>query len=129
VKDKLKAFSEKVKMWQVILVFTITVVGFLSPYVIKLDARWAKAEETFNSIQQVYQHSLKQSQRLDIKIAEDKLDKSLNDKTTFELKYGLDTSIYSDAEQQLYITIIKQWEKSTIEYNAALEEKEIEEPE
>ena len=100
--------------------------ALVSPFAIKIDNRWAHAEATFNTIQQVYQHSLKQEQRLDIKIAEDKLDRAAQDKITFELKYGLDSTKYSDAESQLYIEIIKKWGKATIEYQQALEPPEEE---
>lgn len=116
----IKTLTDKVKSWHIILVFVVTFIGFVSPYVVKLDNRWAKAEDTFQSIQQVYTHSLKTSQRLDIKIAEDELNKVTKYKIEFEIKYGIDPTLWSAAEQQLYITILEQYEKAKLSYENAV---------
>lgn len=122
---KFKELVERVKGVHVIIGFMVLLAGVGSPFVVRLDNRWAKAEATFNSIQQVYQHSLKQEVRLDIKIAEDKLDTARQNKIEFELRYGLDITKYSEAEEQLYIMIIKDWEKTTIAYELAINPPDI----
>jgi hypothetical protein len=122
---KKPTWLEKIKKAHVVIGFMVLLASAASPFVVKIDHRWAKAEATFDSIQQVYQHSLATAKRVDVKIAEDKVDKASSDKTSFELKYGLDSTKYSDAEGALYIRIIKAWEKASIEYELALQGEPI----
>ena len=119
MKEKFQNFVSKIKTWQVILTFTAGLIALAGPWVIKIDDRYAKAAEEFQTNQQIQQSLHILSSRLDVKIAKDKYDSARQQKIEFELQYGTDQTVMTPAQRTLYINILQQYDDAKIEYDRA----------